>query len=483
MTKHAIVVMLPSTLTQFKQMRSQLHPFLTEYLFALQLQQQQFELIHKSPPFLYSLTFLGTVNAHEFLARGGQAERSIAIGNIAWDTLKTQTTNTFEAISQRYAYWEESSAKVATQAFCALLQSVHKSEFRVSAFAFASNLAFWNGNEREIGLVLRAMHIEFVLFRNQDTEPAAQYLVSMFRARKESSNPNCTVRTLDSTDARSMRQIVKEWLYLAAARIQTVLSGFESLCGTDEDNTMEIRLELHSTHLQRTAGSTVLHSGMREMKAQSVVPLSSVQASVICGCPLQATAIDTANTSKTLMETEQIDRIDGSMWFNAARKSNGIKARALGKYLLEADCAMMLQCYSQDGAEYYLCVPSAEFNTKQAYKPTFLLFRVVSAEEILLPPQSKNEEESVSTESEKAEADFDTLSKCFYQMQAKKFNPFDYHSDITLIRPATRAVNDLMTTRRQSHRTQATVCPTNSRLRDSGLPYTPLPIVKKRKQL
>lgn len=191
-------------------MRSQLHPFLTEYLFALQLQQkqQQFELIHKSPPFLYSLTFLGTVNAHEFLARGGQAERSIAIGNIAWDTLKTQTTNTFEAISQRYAHWEESSTKVATQAFCALLQSVHKSEFRVSAFAFASNLAFWNGNEREIGLVLRAMHIEFVLFRNQETEPAAQYLVSMFRARKESNNPNCTVRTLDSTDARSMRQIV-----------------------------------------------------------------------------------------------------------------------------------------------------------------------------------------------------------------------------------------------------------------------------------
>lgn len=139
---------------------------------------------------------------------------------------------------------------------------------------------------------------------------------------------------------------------MAAARIQTVLSGFESLCGTDEDNTMEIRLELHSTHLQRTAGSTVLHSGMREMKAQSVVPLSSVQASVICGCPLQATAIDTANTSKTLMETEQIDRIDGSMWFNAARKSNGIKARALGKYLLEADCAMMLQCYSQVGLPF-----------------------------------------------------------------------------------------------------------------------------------
>ena len=260
---------------------------------------------------------------------------------------------------------------------------------------------------------------------------------------------------------------------------------------------MEITLELHSTYLQRTAGSKMMHCGMRDMKVLSVVPLSSVQASAICGCPLQATAVDTKITSKELIGTEQSNQKDGSMWFDAARKSNWIKARALGMYLLETDCVLVIQCHNevslsfkifehqhsyhlQDRAEFYLCVPSAEFRTQQPCKPIFLIFRIVSAEEILLSPQIKNEEENVTAESEETQADLDTLSKCFHQMQAKRFNPFEYQSVITCIRPATQIEDDPLTNAR--HKPQAAIC-SKGRLRQVGLPYTPLPIVKRRKQL
>lgn len=206
----------------------------------------------------------------------------------------------------------------------------------------------------------------------------------------------------------------------------TLVHAGARFCGK-ASSSVAFCLDIRSNYLQQSSDDKnslvqTLHSGMSQMEILHVVPMSSVHPSVLVGCPLHG-------------------RPSGSS-AGYEIPANACTVKAFARFLRSEKCAAMLRCTRQvdfvhihhvmlrtDGdyclqhfqtrAEFFLLVPSDDCGGLQ-----FLLFRVASAEEVLMPPPRAAPEMSAV---EAVEEDPATLA-LIRQIPQQDFNPFQYES-------------------------------------------------------